>query len=297
MNIEQLRTFLTCVENRTFYEAAEQLYISPGTVTKHINALEKEFNVTLFDRTSQGIRITEEGSQRLGKISRLVAAWDDLEGVSGTESDITKLNIYVADHPGMYRMDGLIKEFQETYPTIRVQVHVAKRLWWAVNEQEKEMGFVSLYFLNQEKYDYIAYTTGNLGIIVSQDHPFAQLHEVSIEQLKDEIFVELATGALRLHSNFCKRFGFGPRIEYQVPREDAELFYVRNDLAIAFFQPELTRYYNMDGIRYIPLQERFACVNGLVKLKETKLSKNAELFWNFTEKYFRNLIIPEKEMM
>ena len=57
----QLSVFVCAADCGSFNKAAEQLYISPPSVMKQINALEKHLALKLFDRTNQGLRLTEAG--------------------------------------------------------------------------------------------------------------------------------------------------------------------------------------------------------------------------------------------
>ena len=57
----QLSVFVCVADCGSFNKAAERLYVSPPSVMKQINALEKHLGLKLFDRTNQGIRLTEAG--------------------------------------------------------------------------------------------------------------------------------------------------------------------------------------------------------------------------------------------
>ena len=57
----RLETFIKVTECGSFTKAADDLYITPTAVMKQINALEKELEVTLFDRSNHGLRITKAG--------------------------------------------------------------------------------------------------------------------------------------------------------------------------------------------------------------------------------------------
>ncbi|MGM8214836.1 LysR family transcriptional regulator [Bacillaceae bacterium W0354] len=56
-----MKTFITVSELKNFRKAAEALYVSQPTVTVHIQALEKELGVTLFERNQRHVKLTEEG--------------------------------------------------------------------------------------------------------------------------------------------------------------------------------------------------------------------------------------------
>lgn len=57
----QLKTFVTVADCGSFNKAAEELYISPPSVMKQLNALEKHLELKLLTRTNQGIRLTAAG--------------------------------------------------------------------------------------------------------------------------------------------------------------------------------------------------------------------------------------------
>lgn len=60
MEFRQLQTFVTITQAGTFALAAEQLGYTQPTLTTHIQALEKELNIKLFDRLGHRIRLTRD---------------------------------------------------------------------------------------------------------------------------------------------------------------------------------------------------------------------------------------------
>ncbi len=61
----QLQTFISVAEYGSFSKAAEALFVTPTAVMKQINALEKHLSLTLFERTNQGLTLTEAGKSIL----------------------------------------------------------------------------------------------------------------------------------------------------------------------------------------------------------------------------------------
>lgn len=57
----QLKTFLTVCDTGSFTKAAAALYITPSAVLQQIQTLETEFRMSLFNRTSKGVVLTEAG--------------------------------------------------------------------------------------------------------------------------------------------------------------------------------------------------------------------------------------------
>lgn len=56
-----LKTFVCVADCGSFNKAADQLFISPPSVMKQVNNLEKHLGLTLLERTNQGIRLTASG--------------------------------------------------------------------------------------------------------------------------------------------------------------------------------------------------------------------------------------------
>ncbi|HIZ47940.1 MAG TPA: LysR family transcriptional regulator [Candidatus Gemmiger excrementavium] len=61
MNTQQLLCFVCVADRLNFTKAAEELYLSPPTVTHHIQTLEAELKTPLLVRNSKMVRLTEAG--------------------------------------------------------------------------------------------------------------------------------------------------------------------------------------------------------------------------------------------
>lgn len=88
MDIKTLKNFVTVAENGSILKAANELHISQPPLSKQMQALEKELGVTLFERTSRGIRLTVKGELLYKKALSLI---------SYSESILTELQQPAAD--------------------------------------------------------------------------------------------------------------------------------------------------------------------------------------------------------
>lgn len=66
MTLQQLKYVTTIADMGTLSKAAEKLFISQPSLTKSVKELEKEMNISIFDRTNKGIRVSKEGEIFLG---------------------------------------------------------------------------------------------------------------------------------------------------------------------------------------------------------------------------------------
>mgnify|MGYP000446654172 CR=1 FL=1 len=66
MTLQQLKYVTTVAQTGTISDAAKKLFISQPSLTKAVRELEKEMEITIFERTNRGIVISKEGETFLG---------------------------------------------------------------------------------------------------------------------------------------------------------------------------------------------------------------------------------------
>ena len=74
MNVSKLESFLATVDQGTVSAAAAQLGIGQPAVTKHLNSLEAELGVELFDGESRRTMLTPAGEKLLSTARVIVQA-------------------------------------------------------------------------------------------------------------------------------------------------------------------------------------------------------------------------------
>lgn len=66
MTLQQLKYVIVTAEKGTVSEAAQELFISQPSLTNAIKELEKEMNISIFNRTNKGVIVSKEGEVFLG---------------------------------------------------------------------------------------------------------------------------------------------------------------------------------------------------------------------------------------
>jgi DNA-binding transcriptional LysR family regulator len=79
MEIQQLRYFVRAAERRSFRAAADSLYVSRAALSKAVSKLEGELGYPLFDRTRDGVSLTERGRRFYDRTAPLVAGYDRID--------------------------------------------------------------------------------------------------------------------------------------------------------------------------------------------------------------------------
>lgn len=92
MTLLQLRYFIETIHTGSTQKAAEKLNISQSAISVSIRSLEKELGLTLFNRTSRGLVLTEEGEELLKRGRAVLEQFDlmisDMEKYSAVRRQI-----------------------------------------------------------------------------------------------------------------------------------------------------------------------------------------------------------------
>lgn len=136
MDIQDLRIFARVAALQNLSAVGTELALTPGTISKRIQALEEELSVRLFDRTTRSIRITQEGATFLIHAHRML---DELDQARASVADNVskpkgKLKISAPASFAEHFVSPAVCGFTRHYPEIDVQVDLTDRL---VNLQEE----------------------------------------------------------------------------------------------------------------------------------------------------------------
>jgi DNA-binding transcriptional LysR family regulator len=73
MDIQDIEIFARVAAIQNLSAVGTELGLTPGTISKRLQALEDELSVRLFERTTRSIRITDEGSRFLGHVETILS--------------------------------------------------------------------------------------------------------------------------------------------------------------------------------------------------------------------------------
>jgi DNA-binding transcriptional LysR family regulator len=135
MDIQDMRIFARVAAVQNLSAVGTELGLTPGTISKRIQALEDELSARLFDRTTRSIRITEEGATFLTHVERILAEIETARASVDDKVSNPKGTLRIAAPSGLasrFVAPALCK-FLGTYPEIEVQLDVMDR---PVNLQE-----------------------------------------------------------------------------------------------------------------------------------------------------------------
>lgn len=124
INLEWYRVFRTVGQNESFSRAAQALFMSQPAVSQIISQLERELDTRLFNRTSKGVSLTDEGSllyeyvhSALNLLETGNEKLDELKNLTSGE-----LKIGVGDTISRYYLLPYLEAFHTQFPSIRFKI-------------------------------------------------------------------------------------------------------------------------------------------------------------------------------
>jgi DNA-binding transcriptional LysR family regulator len=191
MELSQLETFLTVVEERSFSRAAMRLHRTQPAVSQVIRKLEDECGEQLFERASRDGTLTAAGEVLRGYAERLLhlrnEASSALEEVRSLERG--RLTLTANEYTCLYLLT-VLDEFRRQCPqiSILVQRSLASRIPDEVQRRTVEMGIVS-FQPDDEQLEAIAVYSDDLVVVVPPRHVLAREKRIKIRDLGAENFV------------------------------------------------------------------------------------------------------------
>ena len=239
-NLLKYMAFVKTVEYGSFTRAAEMLHYSQSGVSRMISDLEKEWRVSLLERSRSGVRLTSDGMELLpmakslcGDYQKLQARVDELNGL---QSGLIRIGTFssVATH----WLPKIIREFRKTYPNIDYELLLgdyAEIEEW-IAEGRVDCGFLRL--PTRPEFETIFLEQDKLLAVLPAGHPLAALEKVPVAALCGEPFMLLEKGGGGEISEIFARCGLAPRVQFTTLEDYAVMSMVESGLGVSIL-PQL----------------------------------------------------------
>lgn len=124
---DDLRTFLACVDQRSFRKAAELLGVTNTTVMRVIDRLEAQLGAKLFVRYQVGLQLTAEGAAIIDDVRQMERlSFDIFRRASQSALDTAGVvRVAVTEGVGTYWVMPKLIDFQRTYRMLTVDLRCA----------------------------------------------------------------------------------------------------------------------------------------------------------------------------
>lgn len=120
MEFKQVESFVEVTRKKSFSKAADVLFMSQPAVTSNIQKLERELGITLINRKSKNVTLTEGGKIFYRYALEIINICAQAEHSLGEYKKNIKgvLEICASTIPEQYLLPYIIKAFKEAYPQV-----------------------------------------------------------------------------------------------------------------------------------------------------------------------------------
>lgn len=134
-------------EQKNITKTAHSLFISQPALTARLRQIEKEFGITIVNRTSKGVQFTPQGEYLAKSSTEMLLKFRRIkEQVLNLDSSVMgTLRLGASSYFTAFTLPPLLKQFKQQYPNVEFSVHTnwTKDIFNTVFNQEVHIGFVS----------------------------------------------------------------------------------------------------------------------------------------------------------
>lgn len=216
MDLRQLTSFIAVAEEGQLSKAATRLCLSQPPVSRHIQALEGDLGVRLFDRTAAGMELTQAGKSFLGDARNIETLIREAEArvQRAGKGDTGRLAVGLYGSAIFGVVPQLLKEFSSLYPAVETVTHYAQT---PSQIQALRLGQVQIVFErlvpNEIDINIELVCREELLVALSDSHPLAKNERIRIADLRDETFIfgsDLSATSQAIE--LCRHAGFTPTV-------------------------------------------------------------------------------------
>ena len=195
MTLKQLQYMVTVAEEGNITNAARKLYIAQPSLTAAIHELENELNITLFQRSNKGIKLTSEGEEFLG-YARQVLEQTTLIQERYTGKKTGKLKFSVSSQHYSFAVEAFV-ELLKSSGADKYEFHMRETQTFNIIDDvahlRSEIGILYLNKFNEEvirktlKDNNLSFTplfTAKPHVFIGKNSPLAKKRYLTLEDLK-----------------------------------------------------------------------------------------------------------------
>lgn len=226
-DLRRLRAFHAVAEHRSFSTAGLELGYAQSVVSHHVSALEQELGVSLIDRGTRPVSLTDAGRRLLphaaNVLGNVAAAEEELRAIAGLEAGTlrvgafltactsfvpTALGRFAAAHPDV-DVELLQLEPDDARRALRVG-DIDLAVVWRVPRSEGSA--------ETEDFESVHLADDHYRFVLPANHRLARRRELRLEDLANERFITTLPGTpyRALFDALCADAGFTPELAYEL---------------------------------------------------------------------------------
>lgn len=196
MTIQQCRYVLEAAASGSINEAAKRLFVAQTSVSTAIKALEKEFSINIFERSSKGVILTTEGIEFVRYAKELVIQENLIHEKFLARENLLKKFVISTQHFD-FVADMLTDLLNESEPeNFKFTLREGKSRE-VINDVESSLSEIGVIAINSSEADFMddffekrclefhAICTVSPHVIVRKDHPLASKEKICRDDIAE----------------------------------------------------------------------------------------------------------------
>ena len=286
MELAKLRYFYVVAKHQHVTRAAEEIHIAQPALTKSIKQLEEELETPLFYKQGRNVRLTEYGKYLQGKLEGLFAQLDNIPAELNALKEGLRKTVRVNVLAASTAVTDAVVSYKKKHPEVIFRL--------IRNESEIDCD-VSVSIDNADLAALPAYTgrcvmEEKIYLAVPKNSPYAARESISLKEVKEESFVELAGSRLfrAVCDKFCAYAGFKPKISFESDSPAAVRNVIGAGAGVGFW-PEYSWGKVSADVVLLPISEPICQRKLLLGLHESPVpSAVAPDFYEYLVKYLQS---------
>jgi len=184
---QRINTFVTLSKELNYSRTAELLSLTQPAVTQHIQSIENEFNIKLFNKNGRSLIITKEGELLLKYCLRLQSLNTTMHiAMEDMKKNLVHLDIGLTPTVSEYLVPEILKKINEDQKTtISIHIHPIKELYERLDTYEFDF-LIGDEILGDTK-DYVnsKIQDDQLVFIASPNSKLASMTDLNLEDLRE----------------------------------------------------------------------------------------------------------------
>lgn len=190
MTLRSLKIFVTVAELQNMTKAAEKLIITQSSISQAIADIEEEYNVILFDRLKNGLRLTALGENAYKYAKSLLGLYQEFENILKHDSEKPKIRIGASITVGATIMRSIIDELRKQIDNVEYVTYVenTKQIEEKILKNELDIAVVEGNVSSKDLISEVI-TNDKMVLICSLKHKFYGRNNITIDEIANEPLV------------------------------------------------------------------------------------------------------------
>src|SRR5712672_977815 len=278
MELYQIRQFVAVAETGSFTKGASRAGVSQPAISAAVAKLEEEMGQKLLDRRQGSVVPTPAGSRLLDAARDILLACNTIKSTLRAASVPQTLRIGVLRTLPTVHVVGVLHAFRQAHPDIQIELFEGPReeLEKRLEQQKLDRCLTSLNDAAAGKTS-VALFTEPYVLAVNQNHRFAKLRSITLDDLQGEPFI-LRTSCETFQDTTALLVarGIRTRLVYRTDQDDRALGLVAAGIGVALM-PALYKAVGVVnvgisdfntkrtiGMRWLPQAEENKCLTAMI---------------------------------